>query len=220
MCAIRLMLVVLVMSMCPMAAAQSSAELPDGVGDDWFARVQQGIRDGEYRFQLGPASYRSGRGEVWQAPNRACDLRIYFDSEGVEILERVTQEAPTIVRLSLAGWGRPETIDTSGAGALREIDGRLQRLRGTLTEGYSNSAAGLEFSWELDRAPIRGRLSGAGPRARARSGSGRAGGVEIVSKTGRRLLLQAPSAVDRDGDVPPVEWVVVERDRLELRSDR
>jgi hypothetical protein len=202
----------------PTVAAQSPDTGRHGVESNWFATVQRGIRDGEYRFSRGPASYRPGRGVIWQAPNRALDLRVYLDDEGVEILERSAEGAPTVLRLALTGWGRDGAPGTSAAGALREADGRLQRLRGALTEHYANSAAGLELGWEFTGLPsgdgavvLAFEIDGAAVRKRA-------GGVEIVSKTGRRLLLQAPRATDRSGKAVPVEWCVIERNRLELRT--
>jgi uncharacterized repeat protein (TIGR01451 family) len=223
---LRAILVAIFVVVASLAVVQPSAgapgdggELPEGVDPSWFARVQVGIRDGEYRFQLGPASYRPGRGEVFQAPNRALDMRLYFDDEGVEILERSRDGAPTIMRLALAGWGRAGAMDESPAGALREVDGRMERLRRGLTEGYANSPAGLELSWEIG-APT----AGDGPlvlelvleHASART---RGGGVEIVSAGGRRLLLQAPRAADRDGNDLAARLVVAERGRLQLAID-
>ena len=74
------------------AVPVASAQLPKGpaevVEGDWLARVQAGIRDQEYLFTLGPATYRPERGEVWQAPNRALDLRLYLDDKGMEVKER------------------------------------------------------------------------------------------------------------------------------------
>jgi len=180
---------------------------PESMDQGWFAQVQEGIRDAEYHFRLGPASYRPGRGEIYQAPNRALDLRIYFDDEGIEILERTAEDAPTVLRLSLEGW------------ALREDDGRMERLRGVLTETYDNTAAGIELGWEIVARPEGDGalvliLDLADTSARKRGG-----GVEIVSTSGRRLLLQAPRAEDSEGANVPAEFVVVRRDRIEVRVD-
>jgi hypothetical protein len=211
------MLVVLAMAVSPLLAVQSAGGPPEVEAAGWLARVQEGIREGEYRFSRGPATYRPGKGTVWQAPNRALDLRIYLDDEGLEILERSANGAPTIVHLALTGWGRAEEMDTSVPGSLREVDGRMQVLRGALTETYTNSAVGLELGWELIGPPV-----GEGPlvlalkleHAMARV---RGGGVEIVSMTGRRLLVQAPTVAQPHDSAVTAEWVVVERDRLELR---
>ena len=92
--------VVALISVVPVGASEGPAE---GVDSGWMARVQAGIRDHEYLFERGPASYRPELGDVWQAPNRALDLRLYLDDEGVEILDRSAEDAPTVVRLALAG---------------------------------------------------------------------------------------------------------------------
>jgi uncharacterized repeat protein (TIGR01451 family) len=125
----RSILVACLAALASVAVAQAPGEspgdggaLPEGIEQSWFARVQAGIREGEYRFQLGPASYRPGRGEVFQAPNRALDLRLYLDAEGVEVLERSSEGAPTVMRLALAGWGRAGAMDRSAADALLESD--------------------------------------------------------------------------------------------------
>jgi uncharacterized repeat protein (TIGR01451 family) len=192
---------------------------PEGVDQGWFARMQEGIREGEYHFQLGPASYRPGRGEIYQAPNRALDLRIYFDDEGIEILERSAEGAPTVMRLALTSWGRPEMLDESPVGALREDDGRMERLRGALTETFDNTAAGIELSWEICAPP-----EGEGELVLAldledASARKRGGGVEIVSTSGRRLLMQAPRVTDSEGTDIHAEFVVTERGRLELHVE-
>jgi len=200
----------------PVGASEGPAE---GVGSDWMTRVQAGIRDHEYLFERGPATYRPELGVLWQAPNRALDLRLYLDDEGVEILERSADGAPTLVRLALTGWGRGEELDRRPAGALSEDSGRVERLRGGLIETYANSSAGLEFGWEIDAAP-----AGDGPlvfviEIEHASARPRGGGVEIVSETGRRLLLQAARAYDRDGRALSAELVVAGRNRLELRLE-
>jgi len=98
---------------------------PDGLGDaeadegqqleiPETRRVSLGLPGG--RIELGPASYRPGRGEIWQAPNRALDLRLYFDAEGLEILERSAEGASTVMRMALTGWGRKGALQSSAAG--------------------------------------------------------------------------------------------------------
>ncbi|MCK5379742.1 MAG: hypothetical protein KAJ78_10075, partial [Acidobacteria bacterium] len=211
--------VVVLLSVISVVAAELPEGAPEGVDSNWFGRMQEGIRDGEYNFGLGPASYRPGRGEVFQAPNRALDLRIYFDAEGLEILERSSDDAPTVGHLSLEAWGREGAMDRSPAGALRENEGRMERLRGALTETYTNSAAGLELGWELSGPP-----HGEGPvvltlELEHASVRAQGGGVEIISENGRRLVLQTPQVIDREGEVVPAQLLVAERDRLELRVD-
>ena len=133
--------------------ADGGRGLPEAQAGDWLGRVQAGIREHEYRFELGPATYRPERGQVYQAPNRALNLRLYLNDQGVEVLERSAEDPPTVLRLALVGFGREGAIDELPAGTLREDDGRAERLRDGLTETYANSAAGLELGWEIDAQP-------------------------------------------------------------------
>jgi hypothetical protein len=121
----------------------------------WLAGIRDGIQEFEYRFHTGPATYRPGRGRVIQAPNRALDLRFYLDEEGVEILERSSEEARTVVRIALESWGREDRPDRSRPGVLREENGRVERRRTDLIESYDNSPAGLELGWRIEAAESR-----------------------------------------------------------------
>ena len=69
-------------------AALATGEPPSGANEDWWRRVRKAVGESEYYITRRPASCRPERGDVYQAPNRAHDLRIYFDERGVEVLDR------------------------------------------------------------------------------------------------------------------------------------
>ncbi len=57
------------------------------------------------------------------------------------------------MRMALVGWGREGALHSSAAGPLRENDGALERLRGSLNERYENTPSGIELSWEVTGPP-------------------------------------------------------------------
>src|SRR5688572_9252916 len=65
---------------------------------DFLARAQQQIAAREYRA--------SENGEGLQAPNRAHNLRTYFERSGIRVHDRTAEDGAVLLRLSLAGIGR------------------------------------------------------------------------------------------------------------------
>ena len=80
------------------AEAGSADNLAQG---DWWAAVQKNIGRSEYNAT--PLSDRAG---AYQAPNRAHNLRTYFDRSGIRVHDRTAAGSPTLVSLQLAGVGR------------------------------------------------------------------------------------------------------------------
>jgi len=110
-------------------AAEASlpvSTVPESPSGAWLDHVQQGLVKSEYHIRLGPAHYPPDRGTVYQAPNRAHDLRFYFDKRGVDVLDRRREGAPTLLRLELARWGRAGELDTALPGRLRGNGNRLE----------------------------------------------------------------------------------------------
>ncbi|RLB44642.1 MAG: hypothetical protein DRJ42_31355, partial [Deltaproteobacteria bacterium] len=169
---------------------------------------------------MGPASYRTERGDIWQAPNRAFDLRLYLDDEdGLEVIDRSAEGTPTLVRLRLEGWGRQGRLKSSKASSLSEREGGLRRQRGGLAEQYENGAAGVQLGWEIGTRP-----KGDGPlvialRIQEASARPRGGGIELRSQSGRSLVLQAALATDASGKRLSAEMAIEPGGLLELRID-
>jgi len=76
------------LGLCPSRFYRAGAS-----GADWLVRAEQNIAEREYRAS------ENDRG--LQAPNRAHNLRTYFDANGVRVHDRVAAGSPELLRLSL-----------------------------------------------------------------------------------------------------------------------
>jgi hypothetical protein len=125
-----------------------SLPVPDA---DWLADIDRGLAAREYE------ATRNGAG--LQAPNRAHDLRTYFDPLGVRVVDRTDPGEPTLVTLQLRAIGRgaaaPHRV---AAGQVEAMGSRVEIRRAGLTEWYVNSPDGLEQGFTLEHSP-----QGSGP---------------------------------------------------------
>ena len=64
----------------------------------WLATVQKKIAQKEYEV--------GNNGKGLQAPNRAHNIRTYFDEKGIHVVDRTADGNPELLRLTLAGFGR------------------------------------------------------------------------------------------------------------------
>ena len=74
---------------------QDSENLPEGVSENWLAEAQKYIRDSEYHikpYQQTSGVYVSGS-SLFQAPNRAHDLRTYFEEDGIRVVPRSGEQS-------------------------------------------------------------------------------------------------------------------------------
>jgi hypothetical protein len=119
----------------------------------WLARAQQQIAAREYSA--------SENGDGLQAPNRAQNLRIYFEPNGIRVHDRTASGRPELLRLSLAGVGRGDSLAAVGPGQPPLAhESRVEIRRPGLVEWYVNSPEGLEQGFTLSERP-----SGDGPLA-------------------------------------------------------
>lgn len=150
----------------------------------WIASAQREITAREYQA--------SENKEGLQAPNRAHDLRTYFEPTGIRIHDRTRPGSPELVSLRLSGIGRSyfggiEALDPVAPGSLSSNGRRVEVERPGIVEWYVNSEAGLEQGFTLQIPP-----SGTGSlvielvvdHARA---SLVGDGVVLASASGRRL---------------------------------
>ena len=77
------------------ADAPNEAASPAGVD---LQKLQRALAEREYRVS------RNGQG--LQAPNRAQDLRTYFDETGIHVHDRTTEGSPELLALGLVASGR------------------------------------------------------------------------------------------------------------------
>ena len=103
--------------------------------------MQQGLAAHEYR----PSKNIQGL----QAPNRAHNLRTYFDGSGIRVYDRTAAEAPQLVGLSLIGLGRGDAVAPVSAGTMGDTTARVEIVRPGVIEWYENSPAGLEQRGEV-----------------------------------------------------------------------
>ncbi len=149
---------------------------------DWTAEVRRSISEREYEA--------TDAGEGLQAPNRAHDLRTYFDAGGARVVGR--EDAKELARLrTVAVGGAPVEageVVTSGA--------RVEVRRAGLVEWYENTERGLEQGWTVERRPANGlsvELDLGGATARVENGRA------VLDANGRRLEYGGLEAWDADG---------------------
>ncbi|MFO0690052.1 MAG: integrin alpha [Myxococcota bacterium] len=187
-------------------------------------------------------------GEGLQAPNRAQDLRSYFEATGVRIHARTATESPRLVELRMAGLGRGESMRPVGAGAVTHHEGRIEIARAELglVEWFVNSEAGLEQGFTLAERPAPDRSAAEaatrGERDRpvrephviesptpsdlvvelaVTGASAGLEGTEVVLATdaGRRLDYGKLAVVDAAGHRLAARFEVPRSDRIRIRVD-
>ncbi len=186
------------------ARSPEAAAIPGG----WLARVQSGIAQREYRASP------SARG--LQAPNRAHDLRTYFEPTGIRIHDRTATGSPRLLGLVLAGVGRGQRLSEPGAGRIASEGSRVEIQHQDVLEWYENSDAGLEQGFDLPARP-----AGDGPlaielRIEDASASLRGDAVVIHTPTGRTLRYADLRAWDATGRALPTRIELPAGQRLRL----
>jgi len=199
----------------PSTASESPPAAAPGVPADWWAQAQAEIEQVEYSITWQDQTYLPGSSEAFQAPNRAENLRTYFEPGGPTVLPRLWAEdlsdPPWRWELRLAAWGR-EGMEPVPAASL-EVQGNLiEYRRGPLVEWYRNDGDGLAQGFRLSVAPPAGgspaplalellvdsdltRQGGEGP------------GAAFLDAEGQTVLRYgALSAADADGRSLPV-WL-------------
>ena len=177
----------------PHAENSSAAEIshPDGASQAWWSRVQRVLAEGEYQV--------SENGQGLQAPNRAHNLRTYFEPTGIRVHDRTASGSPELAGFSLAGMGRGTELAPVAAGAVTHAGTRVEIQRPGVTEWYKNSPLGLEQGFTL-AAPMEGEgpvvLELAVEHAKA---SLRGQSIELATDTGRRLNYGKLIANDANG---------------------
>jgi hypothetical protein len=136
-----------------LAASTSPTAWPQVFDDEGLVRMQRAIAAREYF-----ASESDGR---LQAPNRAHDLRTWFEDTGIRVHDRTGVGSPELLCLALAGVGRGEVLVPVAPGeAVVAREGRVEIQRPGLVEWYLNSPRGLEQGFTLSERP-----AGEGPLA-------------------------------------------------------
>jgi hypothetical protein len=181
---------------------------PQAAEGDWLALVQRGLAEKEYQ---------ASRNRVGlQAPNRAHDLRTYFEPSGIRVHDRTAPGSPELLALSLSGLGRTDRIAPVEPGEVESDGARVEIRRPGLVEWYANSREGLEQGFTVEEKP-----AGKGPLALELSVEGarasrHADRVIFRARTGRRLAYGQLSAADAEGRALVARLEVPETSRLRL----
>ena len=122
-------------------------------GSDWWATVQENIRQQEYHITWQERSVIPGAGPAYQAPNRAHNLRTYFYPDGIRIVRRTEQTPSWVFGLALSGFGREGDIQAVAAAALVTAENRIEYHRADLTEWYVNDERGLKQGFTIAAPP-------------------------------------------------------------------
>jgi hypothetical protein len=222
----RLIPLLVLVLLAPMAAAEAPKLSPQGgekattkvaatparpPGADWLARAQRHLAEREY--EAGPNA------QGLQAPNRAQNLRTYFERTGIRVVDRTAAGSPELLTLRLAGIGRGERLAPVDAGEVTSEGARVTLRRPQLAEWYVNSAAGLEQGFTLTARP-----AGDGPLLVALAvGQARAAlwGERVVlqTPTGRRLEYSHLFAFDANGAPVEARFDVAEPAHVRLVVD-
>ena len=167
--------------------------------------------------QIAQREYRaSENGEGLQMPNRAHNLRTYFESTGIRLYDRTGTGSAELLALNLTGVGSGETLAQVGPGDVSSVGARVEIKRPGLLEWYENSPSGLEQGFTLKRRPagdgaLRLELA-------VKGGEAALDGDAVVFKTatGRRLRYSQLVATDADGTPLLARMEVPARNRLQL----
>jgi hypothetical protein len=159
--------------------------------------------------QLARREYQaSANGQGLQAPNRAHNLRTYFEPDGVRVHDRTAEGSPELLSIRLSAIGRDALRTVVVPGSVHAEGARVEIRRGDVVEWYENSPRGLEQGFDLASAPagsgelwLELALAGA-------SAVERRDGLELRSAKGRRLRYAKLAAHDASGRALPARMEV------------
>jgi hypothetical protein len=159
--------------------ADIKREQPEAVAPSVQADIQSQLAAREYRA--------SENGQGLQAPNRAHNLRTYFDASGIRVHDRTAGGSPELLKLALTGVGRGSDLRAVPAGSVHAEDARVEIRRPDLVEWFVNGPDGLEQGFTLAERPagvgkllLELRLEGAKAKRRGEA-------LVFETPTGRKL---------------------------------
>ncbi len=176
-----------------------------------LTRVREQIAEREYRA--------SENGAGLQAPNRAHNLRTYFEPTGIRVHDRGASEKPALVSLKLVHVGREGALARVGAGNVTSEGHRVEIRREGLVEWYLNSREGLEQGFTLAERP-----AGEGPlvlelEVASAQASLRGDAIILATRAGRRLRYGELVAQDAAGRPLAARLEVADPQRIRLVVD-
>jgi hypothetical protein len=130
-----------------------------GATTDWWSAVQEDIRQSEYHITWQEHADLDVAG-VYQAPNRAHNLRTTFTPQSIRVVPRAFEgeTPPWEWGLALTGYGRGGDVRSVADATLYADANRISYERDALTEWYVNDERGLEQGFTLTSPPsLRGQ---------------------------------------------------------------
>ncbi|RLF32857.1 MAG: hypothetical protein DRN07_04045 [Thermoplasmata archaeon] len=151
-------------------AESSGQALPASVSTDWWAAVQENIRQSEYRVTWQDHTYLPDLLAAYQAPNRAHNLRVYFTPAGIRVIPRTAitstfqqvQDEFWEWGLTPVGYGYGGDVQPVVAVGPVVSNNCVEYRREELAERYVNDERGLEQGFTLQYPPLFGRRKGTG----------------------------------------------------------
>ena len=126
----------------------TQTELPPEASTDWWTAVQEDISKSEYDVTWQEETQLPDINAAYQAPNRAHNLRTYFEPENIRITPRTSTD--WVFGLSLVGYGFADDVRPVPGAEMSVLKNRVEYQRGYLTEWYVNSEDGLEQGFTID----------------------------------------------------------------------
>ena len=99
---------------------------PEAASADWMTRVQRHLVAREYEVGT--------NAEGLQAPNRAHNLRTYFDATGIRVLDRTAAGGPELLSLRLMRIGRGASSVPVDPGKVTSEGARVEIRRRRIVE--------------------------------------------------------------------------------------
>jgi hypothetical protein len=113
-----------------------------GVSADWWATVQETIRQSEYHVTWQEQTYLPDLPAAYQAPNRANNLRTYFSPINPVVIPRIWHGTSTTPpwrwQVSLTAWGPKGAVQPVSPATIQVEENRVEYRRESLVEWYRN----------------------------------------------------------------------------------
>ncbi len=197
-----------------------------GVTEDWLGTVLAQIEADEYKASVNERGL--------QAPNRAHNIRTYFEDGGIEVVQRTGEaESSWSFEWRTTRWGREgELVDVAdGAGSVAADHSAAKPVAngcrvtydwGEIEEWYENKKEGLEQGFVVRERPqsegllcIEGVIGG-GVRVELSSDGG---AIDLVDENGVRVLRYAELEVRDAGGREVSSYLRLDGDRVQLLMD-
>jgi PKD repeat protein len=112
------------------------------------------IEQSEYHVRWVDKTYLPDLPAAYQAPNRAHNLRTYFDLPGIRVISRDATSPEWEWGLRLTAYGYGESLQPVGVAQLQVAGNRVEYERENLVEWYINDERGLEQGFTLKSRPM------------------------------------------------------------------